>query len=169
MFQHSRLSAFQIRTRGKVHSRISPNENFISTLQRFDECWHRCGTGSSRKPHRDSKSLSPHLVFLSAAHHDVLRHARHDNSCCSQGRPCGTSHHLRILFFSVNGGLIHQRRPCRFPSQVIAGDGQVTLGQSVVMKPNAKKVRRLANGVISGFAGTDPHGTLFSVLVFCNN
>jgi len=36
---------------------------------------------------------------------------------------------------------------------VIAGDGQVTLGQSIVMKPNAKKVRRLADGVISGFAG----------------
>jgi ATP-dependent HslUV protease subunit HslV len=36
---------------------------------------------------------------------------------------------------------------------VIAGDGQVTLGQTV-MKSNARKVRRLAKGdVISGFAG----------------
>ena len=41
----------------------------------------------------------------------------------------------------------------RLAAKVIAGDGQVTLGQSVVMKPNAKKVRRLADGVISGFAG----------------
>jgi ATP-dependent HslUV protease subunit HslV len=36
---------------------------------------------------------------------------------------------------------------------VIAGDGQVTMGQTV-MKPNAKKVRPLGNGkVIAGFAG----------------
>lgn len=36
----------------------------------------------------------------------------------------------------------------------IAGDGQVTLGDSVVMKDNAKKVRRICKGtVIAGFAG----------------
>ncbi|MCM8729521.1 ATP-dependent protease subunit HslV [Hephaestia sp. GCM10023244] len=36
---------------------------------------------------------------------------------------------------------------------VIAGDGQVSMGQTV-MKPNARKVRQLANGkVIAGFAG----------------
>jgi ATP-dependent HslUV protease subunit HslV len=36
---------------------------------------------------------------------------------------------------------------------VIAGDGQVTLGQTV-MKANARKVRRLGKGdVIAGFAG----------------
>ena len=36
---------------------------------------------------------------------------------------------------------------------VIAGDGQVTLGQTVI-KSNAKKVRRLSNGeIIAGFAG----------------
>ena len=35
---------------------------------------------------------------------------------------------------------------------VIAGDGQVTAGQSIVMKGNAVKVRRLK--VIYGFAGT---------------
>ena len=36
---------------------------------------------------------------------------------------------------------------------VVAGDGQVTLGQTV-LKSNAKKVRRLAKGeVIAGFAG----------------
>ena len=38
-------------------------------------------------------------------------------------------------------------------SVVIAGDGQVTLGQTV-MKANARKVRRLGKGeVIAGFAG----------------
>lgn len=37
----------------------------------------------------------------------------------------------------------------------IAGDGQVTLGESVVFKNNAKKVRRIYNdSVILGFAGT---------------
>lgn len=38
---------------------------------------------------------------------------------------------------------------------VIAGDGQVTMGQQVVMKGNAKKVRRLYNDkVVIGFAGS---------------
>lgn len=37
---------------------------------------------------------------------------------------------------------------------IIAGDGQVTMGQSMVMKHTAKKVRRLYKGkVIGGFAG----------------
>lgn len=37
----------------------------------------------------------------------------------------------------------------------IAGDGQVTLGNSVIMKHTARKVRRLYNGrVIAGFAGS---------------
>ena len=37
----------------------------------------------------------------------------------------------------------------------MAGDGQVTLGQSVVMKHTARKVRRLYGGkVIAGFAGS---------------
>src|SRR6516164_10445494 len=36
---------------------------------------------------------------------------------------------------------------------VVAGDGQVTLGQTVV-KSNARKLRRLASGsVVAGFAG----------------
>ena len=40
-------------------------------------------------------------------------------------------------------------------SIVIAGDGQVTLGESVIMKGNAKKVRRLYNDqVVVGFAGS---------------
>lgn len=37
----------------------------------------------------------------------------------------------------------------------MAGDGQVTLGNQVVMKHKAKKVRRLYNGqVLAGFAGS---------------
>ena len=37
----------------------------------------------------------------------------------------------------------------------IAGDGQVTMSQSVIFKNNAKKVRRIYNGkVIFGFAGS---------------
>ncbi len=36
----------------------------------------------------------------------------------------------------------------------VAGDGQVTLGQSVVMKHTAKKVRRMyKNQILAGFAG----------------
>ena len=48
---------------------------------------------------------------------------------------------------------------------VIAGDGQVTQGQTV-MKPNAKKVRRLGDGsVIAGFAGATADAfTLFERL-----
>ena len=37
----------------------------------------------------------------------------------------------------------------------VAGDGQVTMGESVVMKNTAKKVRRIYDGkVITGFAGS---------------
>lgn len=37
----------------------------------------------------------------------------------------------------------------------IAGDGQVTLGEKVIMKHSAKKVRKLYNGkVVTGFAGS---------------
>ena len=37
----------------------------------------------------------------------------------------------------------------------MAGDGQVTLGNAVVMKHTARKVRRLFNGkVLAGFAGS---------------
>lgn len=36
----------------------------------------------------------------------------------------------------------------------MAGDGQITMGQSVIMKGSARKIRRLYNGeVIVGFAG----------------
>jgi len=48
---------------------------------------------------------------------------------------------------------------------IVAGDGQVTMGQTV-MKPNAKKVRRLHDGsVIGGFAGATADAfTLFERL-----
>lgn len=37
----------------------------------------------------------------------------------------------------------------------IGGDGQVTMGQSAIMKQNAKKVRKIyKNTVITGFAGS---------------
>lgn len=40
-------------------------------------------------------------------------------------------------------------------SVALAGDGQVTMGQAVVMKHGAKKVRRLyKNSIIAGFAGS---------------
>ncbi len=50
-------------------------------------------------------------------------------------------------------------------SVVIAGDGQVSLGQTII-KSNARKVRRLGRGdVIGGFAGaTDDAFTLFARL-----
>jgi ATP-dependent HslUV protease subunit HslV len=50
-------------------------------------------------------------------------------------------------------------------SVVIGGDGQVTIGQTIV-KSNAKKVRRLGNGdVIGGFAGATADAfTLFERL-----
>ena len=48
---------------------------------------------------------------------------------------------------------------------VVAGDGQVSMGQTVV-KSNARKLRRLAGGsVIAGFAGTTADAiTLFERL-----
>ena len=51
------------------------------------------------------------------------------------------------------------------PSVVVAGDGQVSLGQTIV-KTNARKVRRLGGGqVIAGFAGATADAfTLFERL-----
>ena len=48
---------------------------------------------------------------------------------------------------------------------VIGGDGQVTLGERIIMKGNARKVRRLYNNkVIAGFAGgTADAFTLFEL------
>jgi ATP-dependent HslUV protease subunit HslV len=55
---------------------------------------------------------------------------------------------------------------CKNGKTVIAGDGQVTMGNTV-MKPNARKVRRLGEGgkVIAGFAGATADAfTLFERL-----
>jgi ATP-dependent HslUV protease subunit HslV len=48
----------------------------------------------------------------------------------------------------------------------LASDGQVTLGQSTIIKSSAKKVRRLSDGeVLAGFAGGGADGlTLFTRL-----
>ena len=44
---------------------------------------------------------------------------------------------------------------CKDGRIAIAGDGQVTMGESVIFKSNARKVRRLYGGkVVAGFAGT---------------
>mmetsp|Transcript_16280 Transcript_16280/g.48489 ORF Transcript_16280/g.48489 Transcript_16280/m.48489 type:complete len:276 (-) Transcript_16280:140-967(-) len=40
---------------------------------------------------------------------------------------------------------------------VLIGDGQVSLGPTIV-KPNAKKVRRIGDGVVAGFAGSAADG-----------
>ena len=56
--------------------------------------------------------------------------------------PAGTIWHGTTILCVRKGGQV-----------VVAGDGQVTLGQTVV-KSNARKVRRLGGGqVIAGFAG----------------
>jgi ATP-dependent HslUV protease subunit HslV len=56
--------------------------------------------------------------------------------------PAGTIWHGTTILCVRKGGQV-----------VVAGDGQVTLGQAVV-KSNARKLRRLASGsVIAGFAG----------------
>lgn len=39
---------------------------------------------------------------------------------------------------------------------VMVGDGQVTQG-SEIMKPNVRKVRRIKDGIIGGFAGASSH------------
>ena len=44
---------------------------------------------------------------------------------------------------------------CHKGQMAMAGDGQVTMGESVVMKGNARKVRRLYNNqIVVGFAGS---------------
>ncbi|MGH7054364.1 MAG: ATP-dependent protease subunit HslV, partial [Stellaceae bacterium] len=68
--------------------------------------------------------------------------------------PPGTLWHGTTILSVRKGGQV-----------VVAGDGQVTMGQTVV-KANAKKLRRLGSGaVIAGFAGTTADAiTLFERL-----
>lgn len=48
---------------------------------------------------------------------------------------------------------------------MIIADGQVTQGESVVMKNNARKLRRVGDGVVAGFAGSTADAlTLFEKL-----
>ena len=49
---------------------------------------------------------------------------------------------------------------------VMIGDGQVTVGQAIIMKDDAKKLRRIASGnVVTGFAGSTADAiTLFERL-----
>src|ERR1700745_2155972 len=64
------------------------------------------------------------------------------------------------------GGRATTTLPCRRAGHVVmAGEGQVSMGQTVV-KANAKKVRRLGNGqIIAGFAGATADAfTLFERL-----
>ncbi len=73
---------------------------------------------------------------------------------------------LLIWFFSnkmhENKTLFHATTICcvrKNGETAIAGDGQVTFGQSVVMKGNAKKLRTLHNGtIVAGFAGSATDG-----------
>ena len=49
---------------------------------------------------------------------------------------------------------------------VMAGDGQATLGESIVFKSKSVKVRRIGNGkIIAGFAGAAA-GVVFCSLMF---
>jgi ATP-dependent HslUV protease subunit HslV len=40
---------------------------------------------------------------------------------------------------------------------VLIGDGQVSLGPTIV-KPNARKIRKIGEGVVAGFAGSAADG-----------
>jgi ATP-dependent HslUV protease, peptidase subunit HslV len=75
-------------------------------------------------------------------------------SQCSMGPSTSDTWHSTTILTVRKGGKV-----------VIAGDGQVTLGQTII-KGNAKKVRRVGNGnVIAGFAGATADAfTLFERL-----
>lgn len=67
-------------------------------------------------------------------------------------------HSLQPMFRSTTIVAVH-----RDGNGAMAGDGQVTFGQSTVMKHTARKIRRLRGGrVLAGFAGSAADGlTLF--------
>jgi ATP-dependent HslUV protease, peptidase subunit HslV len=94
-----------------------------------------------------NKAKSPALLVLlkGASHIERMNEHSHHKSATWYG--------TTILSIRKNGKV------------VIAGDGQVSMGQTV-MKPNAKKVRRLHDGsVIGGFAGATADAfTLFERL-----
>ena len=91
----------------------------------------------------------PPIAMLEPALHPPHMRAMNDRTTSSMPQWHGTT----ILSVRKNGRV------------VVGGDGQVSMGQTV-MKPNARKVRRLHDGsVISGFAGATADAfTLFERL-----
>jgi ATP-dependent HslUV protease subunit HslV len=61
----------------------------------------------------------------------------------------------RPVFHSVNS-IRHTTIVCirKDGHTVMAGDGQVSQGQAVLVKGNAQKVRRIGEGIVVGFAGS---------------
>ncbi|GMF21976.1 unnamed protein product [Phytophthora fragariaefolia] len=54
---------------------------------------------------------------------------------------------------TANFGALQSANFSDAPTQCLIGDGQVSLGHTVV-KPNAKKVRRIGEHIVAGFAGS---------------
>ena len=87
----------------------------------------------------------------------IRRHAQGPDPLCHSGKGQGlvvrTGERQQIIGVKLGG------------KTVIAGDGQVSMGNTV-MKPNARKVRRIGDGtVIAGFAGATADAfTLFERL-----
>ncbi|GMF29030.1 unnamed protein product [Phytophthora lilii] len=79
--------------------------------------------------------------------------ARHDHPVRPQGRKSGA------LLLQLGAGLedgvwaLYVANSCWYLLQCLIGDGQVSLGSTVV-KPNAKKVRRIGEHIVAGFAGS---------------
>merc|ERR1712178_492633 len=100
-----------------------------------------------------SASLRASSVRLGAAYHADAGHGV-GGYVAAQPITAGAGMHATTILSVRKNGKV-----------VVAGDGQVTMGQSIVMKPNAKKVRRLGDDVISGSAGSTADAiTLFERL-----
>eukprot|EP00511_Aplanochytrium_stocchinoi_P000781 CAMPEP_0204830452 /NCGR_PEP_ID=MMETSP1346-20131115/8628_1 /ASSEMBLY_ACC=CAM_ASM_000771 /TAXON_ID=215587 /ORGANISM="Aplanochytrium stocchinoi, Strain GSBS06" /LENGTH=246 /DNA_ID=CAMNT_0051960701 /DNA_START=320 /DNA_END=1060 /DNA_ORIENTATION=- len=91
---------------------------------------------------RVSKSLGFHL--LQKQHHQHIRQFSFHSYSGSGSNPFNESMHATTILSVRKGNKV-----------VVMGDGQITQGGSLVVKPNAKKVRRLGDGgeIICGFAG----------------
>src|SRR5439155_571071 len=105
-----------------------------SVVQGAGGCGERAGDGAVRRPLGRPSGSAPGTARRSHRRRADLRKPMSDKSGFN---PHGTT----ILGVRRNGAL------------ALGGDGQVTLGNTV-MKGNARKVRRLANDrVLAGFAG----------------
>jgi ATP-dependent HslUV protease, peptidase subunit HslV len=127
---------------------------------------HRCNNFRGRFPlqgirHRGIPRLTPtlvnlHLSFPGMVYSSIFRAFPLRSIGCRQGMDYSgnTGWHGTTILCLRKGGQV-----------VVAGDGQVTMGQTVV-KSNARKLRRLANGsVLAGFAGATADAiTLFERL-----